>query len=221
MELAKSAINEGGEAASKAQAVIGHVLDILLRLLHPVMPFITETLWVRLTGGESLVIAKWPTADTSYVDSTSTVAMDKVKAVITEVRRFRSDQGLKPTQFIPGSFANLANDGIDKFEPALRSVLKLSAPESAFAPSASLAVGAVKIDLDLSGTVDVDAERARLSKDLATASKDRETAISKLENADFMAKAPEKVVTTIKERLATCDAEILRINERLSALAGS
>ena len=221
LELAKSAINEGGEAASKAQAVIGHVLDILLRLLHPVMPFITETLWVRLTGGESLVIAKWPTADTSYVDSTSTVAMDKVKAVITEVRRFRSDQGLKPTQFIPGSFANLANDGIDKFEPALRSVLKLSAPESAFAPSASLAVGAVKIDLDLSGTVDVDAERARLSKDLATASKDRETAISKLENADFMAKAPEKVVTTIKERLATCDAEILRINERLSALAGS
>ena len=69
--------------------------------------------------------------------------------------------------------------------------------------------------------VDVDAERARLSKDLATASKDRETAISKLENVDFMAKAPEKVVATIKERLETCDAEILRINERLSALAGS
>jgi valyl-tRNA synthetase len=221
LELSKSAIAEGGEGASKAQAVIGHVLDTLLRLLHPVMPFITETLWVRLTGGESLVIAKWPTADNSYVDSTSTVAMDKVKAVITEVRRFRSDQGLKPTQFIPGSFANLANDGIDKFEPALRSVLKLSEPESAFAPSASLAVGAVKIDLDLSGTVDVDAERARLTKDLAIASKDRETAISKLENADFIAKAPEKVVTTIKERLATCDAEILRINERLSALAGS
>ncbi len=221
LELSKSAIAEGGEGASQAQAVIGHVLDILLRLLHPVMPFITETLWIRLTGGESLVIAKWPTADTSYVDSTSTVAMDKVKAVITEVRRFRSDQGLKPTQFIPGSFANLANDGIDRFEPALRSVLKLSEPESAFAPSASLAVGAVKIDLDLSGTVDVDAERARLTKDLATASKDRETAISKLENADFMAKAPEKVVATIKDRLATCDAEILRINERLSALAGS
>jgi valyl-tRNA synthetase len=221
LELSKSAIAEGGEGASKAQAVIGHVLDTLLRLLHPVMPFITETLWVRLTGGESLVIAKWPTPDNSYIDSTSTIAMDKVKAVITEVRRFRSDQGLKPTQFIPGSFANLAKDGIDKFEPALRSVLKLSAPESAFAPSASLAVGAVKIDLDLSGTVDVDAERARLSKDLATASKDRETAISKLENADFMAKAPEKVVATIKDRLATCDAEISRINERLSALAGS
>jgi len=224
LELAKSAIsgaNQESESASKAQAVIGHVLDVLLRLLHPVMPFITETLWVRLTGGESLVIAKWPTADNSYIDSTSTIAMDKVKAVITEVRRFRSDQGLKPTQFIPGSFANLANDGIDKFEPALRSVLKLSVPESAFAPSASLAVGAVKIDLDLSGTVDVDAERARLTKDLATASKDRETAISKLENADFMAKAPEKVVETIKDRLATCDAEILRINERLSALAGS
>ena len=221
LELSKSAIAEGGEGASKAQAVIGHVLDTLLSLLHPVMPFITETLWVRLTGGESLVIAKWPTADNSYIDSTSTIAMDKVKAVITEVRRFRSDQGLKPTQFIPGSFANLANDGIDKFELALRNVLKLSTPESSFAPSASLAIGAVTIDLDLSGTVDKDAERARLTKDLAAATKDRETAISKLENSDFMAKAPEKVVATIKERLATCDAEILRINERLSALAGS
>ena len=221
LELAKSAVAEGGEGASNAQAVIGHVLDTLLRLLHPVMPFITETLWVRLTGGESLVIAKWPAADNSYIDSTSTIAMDKVKAVITEVRRFRSDQGLKPTQFIPGSIANLSSDGIGKFEAALRSVLKLSVPESSFAPSASLAVGAVKIDLDLSGTVDVDAERARLTKDLATASKDRETAISKLENSDFMAKAPEKVVATIKERLETCDAEISRINERLSALAGS
>ena len=221
LELSKSAIAEGGEGASNAQAVIGNVLDTLLRLLHPVMPFITETLWVRLTGGESLVIAKWPTADNSYIDSTSTIAMDKVKAVITEVRRFRSDQGLKPTQFIPGSIANLSGDGIGKFEAALRSVLKLSAPESSFASSASLAVGAVKIDLDLSGTVDVAAEKARLTKDLATASKDRETAISKLENSDFMAKAPEKVVSTIKERLATCDAEISRINERLSALAGS
>ena len=221
LELAKSAVAEGGAGASNAQAVIGNVLDTLLRLLHPVMPFITETLWVRLTGGESLVIAKWPTADNSYIDSTSTIAMDKVKAVITEVRRFRSDQGLKPTQFIPGSIANLSSDGIGKFEAALRSVLKLSAPESSFASSASLAVGAVKIDLDLSGTVDVAAEKARLTKDLATASKDRETAISKLENSDFMAKAPEKVVSTIKERLATCDAEISRINERLSALAGS
>ena len=221
LELAKSAVAEGGAGASNAQAVIGNVLDTLLRLLHPVMPFITETLWVRLTGGESLVVAKWPTADNSYIDSTSTIAMDKVKAVITEVRRFRSDQGLKPTQFIPGSIANLSGDGIGKFEAALRSVLKLSAPESSFASSASLAVGAVKIDLDLSGTVDVAAEKARLTKDLATASKDRETAISKLENSDFMAKAPEKVVSTIKERLATCDAEISRINERLSALAGS
>ena len=81
--------------------------------------------------------------------------------------------------------------------------------------------GGTDLNSLVGGTIDVAAERARLTKDLATASKDRETAISKLENSDFMAKAPEKVVATIKERLATCDAEILRINERLSALVGS
>jgi valyl-tRNA synthetase len=87
-----------------------------------------------------------------------------------------------------------------------------------FTPSASVEIGAMKVELDLSGTVDVVAERARLEKDLATAQKDMKTAEVKLNNEGFMAKAPANVVAEIKERLAATTADIERISAQLAAL---
>ena len=218
LELAKSSINQGGTQAEHAQAVIGHVLDNLLRILHPVMPFITEALWRRLTGGESLVIAQWPEALEDRIDEKSNAAMEEVKTVITEVRRFRNDQGVKPSSPIPGRFIGIDQSAISPFEQAIRSVLKITVPDSSFSASGSILVGETTCEFDLSGTVDVAAERTRLQKDLATAEKDRETARVKLDNGDFMAKAPEKVVATIKARLAETDQEIARITDQLSKL---
>ena len=218
LELSKSSINQGGVQAEHAQAVIGHVLDNLLRILHPVMPFITEALWKRLTGGESLVIAQWPEALSDRIDETSNAAMEEVKTLITEVRRFRNDQGVKPSSPIPGRFIGIERGAISQFEQAIRNVLKINVPDGSFSASGSILVGAITCEFDLSGTVDVVAERTRLQKDLATAEKDRETARVKLDNADFMAKAPEKVVATIKARLAETDLEIARITEQLSKL---
>jgi valyl-tRNA synthetase len=218
LELAKSSINQGGTQAEHAQAVIGHVLDNLLRILHPVMPFITEALWRRLTGGESLVIAQWPEALEDRIDQKSNAAMEEVKTVITEVRRFRNDQGVKPSSPIPGRFIGIDQSAISPFEQAIRSVLKITVPDSSFSASGSILVGEITCEFDLSGTVDVAAERTRLQKDLATAEKDRETARVKLDNGDFMAKAPEKVVATIKARLAETDQEIARITDQLSKL---
>ncbi|MEY2798191.1 MAG: hypothetical protein RIS22_457 [Actinomycetota bacterium] len=218
LELAKSSINQGGTQAEHAQAVIGHVLDNLLRILHPVMPFITEALWRRLTGGESLVVAQWPEALEDRIDEKSNAAMEEVKTVITEVRRFRNDQGVKPSSPIPGRFIGIDQSAISPFEQAIRSVLKITVPDGSFSASGSILVGAITCEFDLSGTVDVAAERTRLQKDLATAEKDRETARVKLDNGDFMAKAPEKVVATIKARLAETDQEIARITDQLSKL---
>jgi len=218
LELAKSSINQGGTQAEHAQAVIGHVLDNLLRILHPVMPFITEALWRRLTGGESLVIAQWPEALEDRIDEKSNAAMEEVKTVITEVRRFRNDQGVKSSSHIPGRFIGIDQSAISPFEQAIRSVLKITVPDSSFSASGSILVGEITCEFDLSGTVDVAAERTRLQKDLATAEKDRETARVKLDNGDFMAKAPEKVVATIKARLAETDQEIARITDQLSKL---
>jgi valyl-tRNA synthetase len=220
LELAKSSFTQGGEQAENAQAVIGHVLDNLLRVLHPVMPFITEALWTRLTGGESLVIANWPQANESRIDERTNAAMEEVKALITEVRRFRNDQGVKTSAPIPGRFNGIAQSALAPFEKAIRSVLRVIEPTESFTASGSIIVGAISCEFDLSGTVDVAAERARLEKDLVAAQKDRETARVKLDNADFMAKAPEKVVSTIKARLEETDRDIARITEQLQKLPG-
>ena len=220
LELSKSSFTQGGVAAENAQAVIGHVLDNLLRVLHPVMPFITEALWTRLTGGESLVIATWPKAQADRIDERSNAAMEEVKTLITEVRRFRNDQGVKSSAPIPGRFVGIEKSALAPFERAIRGVLRVTAPEGEFHSSGSILVGSIQCEFDLSGTVDVAAERARLEKDLLATQKDRETAKVKLDNADFIAKAPEKVVITIKARLEECDREIARITEQLSKLPG-
>ena len=220
LELSKPTISSGGSAAEATQAVIGNVLDNLLRILHPVMPFITEALWQKLTGGESVVVAAWPIADHGRINEKTHLAMEEVKTLITEVRRFRNDQGVKPSAPIPGRFIGIESSALAPFERSIRGVLRVTNPDATFSASGSILVANIKCEFDLSGTVDVAAERTRLMKDLATAEKDRDTAKVKLDNADFMAKAPEKVVTTIKARLEETTSEIARITEQLNKLPG-
>ncbi|CAN2241652.1 valine--tRNA ligase [Candidatus Planktophila dulcis] len=212
LELSKEAFASGNAGAS--QRVLGHVLDTLFRLLHPVMPFITETLWTTLTGGETLVTAKWPVADSSHINKKSEALVGELQKIITEVRRFRNDQGVKPSQKIPGRF--IAPADVTAYASAMAFLLRLELTE--FTPSASVEIGSMKVELDLSGTVDVVAERARLEKDLVTAQKDMKTAEVKLNNEGFMAKAPESVVVEIRERMAATSADIERITAQLAAL---
>ena len=212
LELSKEAFASGNAGAS--QRVLGHVLDTLFRLLHPVMPFITETLWTTLTGGETLVTAKWPVADSSHINKKSEALVGELQKIITEVRRFRNDQGVKPSQKIPGRF--IAPADVTAYASAMAFLLRLELTE--FTPSASVEIGSMKVELDLSGTVDVVAERARLEKDLVTAQKDMKTAEVKLNNEGFMAKAPESVVAEIRERMDATSADIERITAQLAAL---
>jgi valyl-tRNA synthetase len=212
LELSKETFASGNAAPS--QRVLGHVLDTLFRLLHPVMPFITETLWTTLTGGETLVTAAWPTANAAHLNKKSEALVGELQKIITEVRRFRNDQGVKPSQKIPGRF--IAPADVTAYASAMAFLLKLELTE--FTPSASVEIGSMKVELDLSGTVDVAAERARLEKDLVTAQKDMKTAEVKLSNEGFMAKAPANVVAEIKERMAATSADIERITAQLAAL---
>jgi valyl-tRNA synthetase len=212
LELSKEAFASGNAGAS--QRVLGHVLDTLFRLLHPVMPFITETLWTTLTGGETLVTANWPVADSSHINKKSEALVGELQKIITEVRRFRNDQGVKPSQKIPGRF--IAPADVTAYASAMAFLLRLELTE--FTPSASVEIGSMKVELDLSGTVDVVAERARLEKDLITAQKDMKTAEVKLNNEGFMAKAPESVVAEIRKRMAATSADIERITAQLAAL---
>lgn len=216
VELSKTTFAEGGPAADASRRVLGEVLDVTLRLLHPVIPFVTETLWTTLTGRESLVIADWP-ADSGFRDAAAEAEIVKLQEVVTEVRRFRADQGLQPGQRVPAR-VELSGAGLQVHEAAMRQLLRLQPEGDSFAATASLPVAGATVALDLSGTIDVAAERKRLTKDLAAAEKEKTQAEAKLGNEGFLAKAPEPVVAKIRTRLAKAEEDIVRIGTQLERL---
>jgi len=224
LELAKVPLLRGGADAEATRAVLGHVLDVVLRLLHPISPFVTEQLWTALTGGESVVIAPWPQAEPARRDPAAEREITGVQTLVTEVRRFRSEQGLRPGQRVPAGLSGLAGSALGAHEEAIRTLARLSEPSDGsgdggvFSPTASLTVGPVRVELDLSGTIDVAAERRRLDKDLAAAEKDRAASAAKLANADFLGKAPEAVVAKIRGRLEAAETDIARLRAQLASL---
>ena len=212
LELSKEAFASGD--AAQSQRVLGFVLDQLFRLMHPVMPFITEQLWTVLTGQESLVVAQWPKAQSTHVDKESEVLVAQLQEIITEVRRFRNDQGIKTSLKIPGRFVAPAH--IAKYASAMAFVVRMELGE--IKASAKCEAAGVVVEFDLTGSIDVVAERQRLEKDLATATKDKQTAEVKLNNQGFMAKAPANVVVEIRERLEKTTSDIERITAALAGL---
>jgi valyl-tRNA synthetase len=217
LELVKESFAKGGEQADKSRRVLGHVLDQLLRLMHPSMPFITETIWCELTGGESLVIANWPAVSKVAPDVAADKVVGDMQVLITEIRRFRSEQGIKTSAKISAQISGLSGDLLN-YEDAIRFLVRLDKPASDFKESARIEIGQFSIAFDFRGAIDVKAERARLSKDLENIKKDLQSAVVKLENENFMAKAPMEVVKEIRERMEFCESEITRINTLLAAL---
>ncbi len=231
LEIAKTQIsrepdnNEEQARTRSTQIVLGRTLDVVLRLLHPTMPFITEVLWTALTEEESVTQAAWPTAkDTNGGAQTDEVAARRIEdsiKLITELRRFRADQGVKPSQRVPGSLDFAAAD-LEGQEALVRDIARVEVPGADFAASASiemrLSQTTLDVALDTSGTVDVAAERKRLEKELAAAEKELETTAKQLGNEQFLANAPEAVVHKIRHRQQVASEEQARISARLENL---
>jgi valyl-tRNA synthetase len=219
LELAKVQLAEG---ITHTTAVLAAVLDTLLKLLHPVMPFVTEVLWKQLTGGDSLVIAEWPTASGAPLDNAAAQRISDMQKLVTEVRRFRSDQGLADRQKVPARLEGVGEAGLDAVVAPVTALAWLTNPDADFQPTARVEVrlsgGTVGVELDTSGTVDIDAERRRLEKDLAAAQKELAGTTAKLGNDAFLAKAPVDVVNKIRDRQKLAGEEVDRITARLAAL---
>jgi valyl-tRNA synthetase len=217
LELAKVPLaGDDQQAAETTRQVLGFVLDQLLRLLHPVIPFVTDELWMALTGEDSVMVASWPTF--SYADPGAEAQISSLMRLVTEVRRFRSDQGLRPGQRVAARLVGVEVTPLAGHEPSIRSLLRLNPPGDGFAASASLVAEDITVELDVAGAVDVAAERRRLEKDLAAARSEAEQAERKLANADFTAKAPAAVVEKTSQRLATARSDIARLEDRLAAI---
>ncbi|MEV4455700.1 valine--tRNA ligase [Microbispora sp. NPDC049633] len=217
VELAKVQFAEGGAVAENTKRVLGHVLDALLRLLHPLVPFVTEELWRALTGRESIVVTPWPSVSPDLFDPAAEQEIASLQNLVTEVRRFRSDQGLKPGQRVAARLS-LAGTALAAHEDAIRVLLRLDEPADTFNPTARLTVGTVLVEIDTAGAIDVVAERKRLEKDLAAARKEQAQVTAKLGNEQFMAKAPEDVVAKVRRRAEQAGEDISRLEAQLAAL---
>jgi valyl-tRNA synthetase len=246
LELAKTSLNAGGEAAQATRMVLGVVLDRLLRLFHPFLPFVTDELWTAVTGRESVVIARWPgelaagteapgtgapgtegagpgAADPAAdavltADPAAEAEITALMRLVTQVRRFRSDQGLRPSQPVPAVLAGIEATPLAAHEAQICALARLTAPEGEFTPTASVQAEGVNVELDTAAGVDVAAERKRAEKDLATARADIAAAEGKLGNPAFVERAPAAVVAKNQARLAAARDEVARLTEFLAAL---
>ncbi|MGH3272972.1 MAG: class I tRNA ligase family protein, partial [Streptosporangiaceae bacterium] len=234
LELAKSALSGGDEAARTTRMVLGVTLDRLLRLLHPFLPFVTDELWTALTGGESVMIARWPgvpapgaTADAGLdqsappADPAAEAEIGALMRLVTQVRRFRSDQGLRPGQPVPAVLTGIAGTPLAAHEAQVRALTRLIIPDETFAPTASVQAEGVTVELGTVAGLDVEAERRRASKDLAVAQAEIQAMESKLGNPSFLERAPAAVVAKNRGRLAAAQDEARRLAERLEALPGA
>jgi valyl-tRNA synthetase len=217
LELAKVPLTSADpQAAETTRRVLGFVLDQLLRLLHPVMPFVTEELWTALTGEDSVMVASWPAF--SFSDPAAEAEMSSVMRLVTEVRRFRSDQGLRPAQRVAARLAGIEATPLAAHEDQIRSLLRLDIPAATFTPTASLPAEAITVELDLIGAIDIAAERRRLEKDLSAARTEADQATRKLANQGFTAKAPQEVIAKTRQRLEAAQSDIARLSQRLQDL---
>jgi valyl-tRNA synthetase len=182
----------------------------------------------RPEQAESVVIADWPGRSGISLDQVAAQRITDMQKLVTEVRRFRSDQGLADRQKVPARLSGIGTADLNAQVGAIASLAWLTEPGPDFSPSVSLEVALgpgpkglkslVVVELDTSGTIDVEAERRRLEKDLAAAEKELASTTVKLGNADFMAKAPAAVVDRQRERQRVAREETDRITARLAGL---
>jgi valyl-tRNA synthetase len=219
------------EAADKAipQAVLLHVLERALRLLHPFMPFLTEAIWQALPDqareGESLMLARWPEPEAALLDEEAEGRMDLAVALIRGIRNRRAEYDVTPGRRIPALIAAGAAAGwLDEQRAVLCALAKLDADllsiQLAIEPpaqAATVVVGDVVAYLPLAGLVDLEAERERLAKTLAGI-EDRIDRSRTLLAGEFAQKAPDHVVQRERDKLADLQAEQAKLKERLAAL---
>ena len=224
LELAKP--REGDRAAAM---VLTYGLDNLLRLLHPLMPFVTEQIWQALwqPSGDSLMCAAWPSPQPGHHDPDAEAAFDAVAGVVTELRKFRADHGLAPSARIDvvAAVSDLQRqrtaeglDGIRRLAGVASWIFAEDANQADGGPVGKVAVAGGELYVPLAGLVDLDEERERLRRELARAVSESQRAQRKLSNSGFVAKAPEAVVEAERSKVAEWEAAVAKMTAQLAAL---
>jgi len=238
LEIAKVQIQTGGdsekreeqEAARRAtRRTLIRVLETILRLAHPIIPFITEELWQKVSvvagrAGESVSIAAYPVCQPDRIDEAAEAHVTRLKALVDSCRALRGEMNVSPATRLP--LHTLGDDAfIASIAPVLQSLAKLSAitqheSEASWSKACGASPVAVSGDarMSLYMEVDVDAEKARLSKEIARLEGEIARANGKLGNVAFVAKAPPAVIEQERKRVAEFAAAVAKLTEQIGKL---
>jgi valyl-tRNA synthetase len=233
LELSKPALNgDDAEAAASTRRTLLVVLETALRALHPVIPFITEEIWQSVAPqlglkASSILERPYPRADEFAVDAAASAEIEWFKAVLTGVRKIRSEMNIAPGKTIPLLLADGDTEDrrrADKFSSQVAFLARCEAPRwlasgEAEPAAAAAVVGNLRVLIPLAGLIDLDAERTRLAKEIARIQGEIRKCEDKLGNANFIDHAPAAVVEQERTRLADWSTQLDALRgqaERLS-----
>ncbi|QXL85013.1 valine--tRNA ligase [Comamonas sp. NLF-1-9] len=235
LEIAKVQLQTGDEAAQRGtRRTLIRTLETILRLAHPIIPFVTEALWqvvapVAGRAGPSVMLAPYPEAQPERIDEAACAQVQHLQQMVDACRQLRGEMGVSPAQRLPllavaddGEEAGFLREHAAVLQNLARlSELKLFEDESAWQAAAGQApvLVAGKARLALHVQIDVAAEKARLAKEAARLSGEIAKARGKLANEAFVAKAPAAVIEQEKQRMADFGSTLARIEEQLARLA--
>ncbi len=229
LEFAKPALLEGADpvAAAEVRSTAAHVLGLILRLLHPAMPFVTEELWDRFGYGapNSLIGTAWPERVAVTDAAAARAELDWVVRLITLVRSVRTEMNVPPSALAPILLKDATAEDMARaarwMDPIRRMgrASEVSALEGAMPKGSAQAVlDQATVVLPLEGLIDFAAEQTRLRKERDKALSEIKKVEQKLGNADFVKRAPEDVVEENRERLAGYQSEVVRLEAALERL---
>ena len=232
IELSKPRLNAGGEDRVACQRNLVFVLDTALRLLHPIMPFVTEQIYQELPSEkktEFLMEAEWPSVEAlaHYIDADAERAITMVTQSVSGVRSVRARYGISPKQALTVTVKAEGAAAEDLFKTqqdlivALANIEVASVSEAAEKPAEStvVLVDGAEVFVALAGLVDFAAERARIEKEIATLEKDHAKFSKKLSNPGFLSKAKPEIIEKDKAKLADLSDRLERLRAQLSEMA--
>jgi valyl-tRNA synthetase len=229
LEFSKPVLAEGGDGAAETRAATAWLLDQILRLLHPFMPFLTEELYEQLDDrqGALLAASDWPVFAVDSVDAAAKDEIDWLIRLVSAIRSTRSDLNVPASAIIPLALKDAGPETLRRVGVYRGLIERLGRIDAADPLRATAASGVAQIGLDeatlilpLAGVIDLDAERARLDKELKRIGGEIEKIEKKLTNPQFIERAPEEVIAEQRERQADHAQAARKLRQALAGLSG-
>ncbi|MEN8215793.1 MAG: valine--tRNA ligase [Pseudomonadota bacterium] len=230
LEFSKPVLQNASEAAQRnTQRTLVRVLEALLRLLHPFIPFITEELWQRVAplagkSGDTIMLQPYPQPQADKIDVQTEQEIDWVKQFILGVRRIRAEMDIAPSKPLPVLLQNGTADDQQKWQTHNSIITRLARLDSvkwlnAEAPESAMAlVGEMQILIPLAGLINKKAELKRLNKETEKLRKELAKCTAKLENPKFTARAPAEIVEKERQRVADMSASLQQLETQAARI---